>query len=341
MFLPLYFLFFHLILIQEKTLQETKFTPFYQAKPLPSFFKSQNKTIHQKVSSKEQAEFIMSVVTGNQRGFNKTSLAPLIKKFNLIHLMTPSGLHLTVVLFLFFLLIKKRKHRLIILFVAYGVLSYYQIFLPIKRIITLRLFSLLLHKHLSPLKIFFGGFIFDLLLGSYHDSPVSFYFSMLFLGIIYDYQEKPIYPLWINFFIAQCLIHCFFDTPFFAASILINSALLFYFPFFFLLSLFVYLLPCTILIKTHSFFFQYFVSFLHFFDQVIWDQYSLNISFITITLLVIITYFPYQRKIFFILLFLNANYLNIVDKDLWTTQKERDLFPHSQKNKGIDKKVIF
>ena len=157
---------------------------------------------------------------------------------------------------------------------------------------------------------------------------------MLFLGIIYYHKEKPIYSLSGGFCVAQAIVCHYFESPFYLASIFLNTLLGISFPFLFLLSLLCYLFPITWFLKIHFKLYGYFIDLLKLFDTAPWDQWALSISSLTIILLISAVYFSKKRKFLCVLLVLNANHLNILDKEKWMMIKEKDLFPHSKTRAG-------
>lgn len=157
------------------------------------------------------------------------------KTLALAHVFTPSGFHLSAVLWPILLLFRKRKHKVALLsFIGAALL-----FLPgqsaLKRMTMVKLF-----QEFMGLK---GGFLLalaiDILFGSFSGSPLGFTYSFLFLGIIYSGAKGITVFVW--FFLAQLLIAfvqgshisplLLIISPFINSTLALFLPLLFFFAF--------------------------------------------------------------------------------------------------------------
>ncbi len=118
----------------------------------------------------------------------------------LAHIFTPSGFHLSALLWPVMLFLKKRKQKIGLLsFITCGL-----IFVPGQSALK-RMTLVKLGQQFLGLKTgFLFAFFLDILWGSFSDSPVGFTYSFLFLGIIYSGIKGISVFIW--FFVAQILI---------------------------------------------------------------------------------------------------------------------------------------
>jgi len=186
---------------------------------------------------------------------HKNLLLPTIKKsyqmLNLIHLFSPSGLHLSSALFLFLpfsWMGKKSKQiatlmKLFLLILLFFIPKFYALkrmaFLKIGQILNIK-FNL----NLEPLYIFFLVFIIDLTFGTFKYSPVGFLISFLFIGllIINNHRAKIVMIFYLIF--AQMICSTFLKQPFYPLSIFFSL---------FLTSVFVVIFPVVIALFILSF----------------------------------------------------------------------------------------
>ncbi len=160
----------------------------------------------------------------------------IYKKLNLIHLFTPSGLHLVPISFLARAFLNKYIHILIIFF-GYLLLLGTNNLMSLERIFSLKLFYLFLKNlNCSITSVFLIAMICNLLTGNFETSTLSFVFSFLFLGSVISGEN--IKEISLNLYISNLLISYFFiGTVNFIApifGIIISSIFTFLYPFLFL-----------------------------------------------------------------------------------------------------------
>lgn len=135
--------------------------------------------------------------------------APLAKwmkeryqRLGLSHLFTPSGFHISAVLFPFMKIIPGKFHLFLILFLGLGVS-----FLPgmgaLKRMLLIKGHQKVLGLHLG----FILALLLDMFWGSFQNGALSFTYSFLFIGIIYSRARGLSLIVWI--FLGQILIAYF------------------------------------------------------------------------------------------------------------------------------------
>ena len=181
---------------------------------------------------------LRSYVLGDKRKLGR-SLKWAHKVLTIQHLFTPSGLHLSSIFLLILPLLKKLSPRIrwfisLTLFIL-------PLFLPgfwaIKRICLLRILKLFFTR-LSWFSVFLIAFTLDFFWGTFDQSPLSFCFSFLFLGLIFSLEGKDGGSLPLVLFTGQILISFFWQSllnPFgIFIGQLISLIFSFLFPFFFI-----------------------------------------------------------------------------------------------------------
>lgn len=152
--------------------------------------------------------FYQAAQTGNKSGLRRKYKIAL-KEFGLIHLLTPSGIHLSSILGLFLLFLPRRYHigifclTLLIFVTTSGLYS-------LKRVLYFQIITFFLKGKYKNQIGFFLTFILDALLGGYLASPLSYAYSFLFWGVII-FSDKGFSQITINLFWAQ-LISIYFGT---------------------------------------------------------------------------------------------------------------------------------
>ncbi|MFG1556410.1 ComEC/Rec2 family competence protein [Halobacteriovorax sp. FRX-2] len=173
--------------------------------------------------------FYRSVLTGQKWGLDK-ELKRKLAHLNLLHLMTPSGLHLSS-LFLIFYFLRRRYPRFSNLVELTLCLGFY-FFLPgyysFRRVALIRSFFILnkvRETNYSKMQIFLFFLTTDFFFGTYRYSPLSFYLSTLFLGLIFSIKEYRIYKMYLLFFVAQLFIAHKFTGVIYPVTIILSPLL--------------------------------------------------------------------------------------------------------------------
>ncbi len=177
-----------------------QFQPYFKAQPT---YKLKRFEEAKKIASPKDLELLElweSMLTGRSAPVSKW-IKEQYKSLGLNHLFTPSGFHLSAVMMPFMKLIKIKSVQFWILFlVGMGIFSLVGQG-ALKRMVLVKL-----NQHWLGQKMgFVVALILDILCGSFADSPLSFCYSFLFLGIIYSGRNFLV--LW--FFFAQSLIAYF------------------------------------------------------------------------------------------------------------------------------------
>lgn len=200
------------------------------------------RSVKQSFENKATFYFYRSVVTGQKWGLDK-SLKKKLSHLNLVHLMTPSGLHLSSLFLIFFLL--RRKYPRLSNFIELPLCLGFYFFLPgyysFRRVALIRSFFILntlRGTNYSKGLIFIFFLLTDYFFGTYRFSPLSFYLSTLFLALIFSIKEFRVYKMYLLFFVAQLFIAHKFSGVMYIATIVLSPLLTtiftFIYPFIFL-----------------------------------------------------------------------------------------------------------
>lgn len=177
-----------------------QFNPYFKAQ---RSFKLSRFEEAKKIVEPEELELLElweSMLTGRSAPVSRW-IKDQYKSLGLNHLFTPSGFHLSAVMLPFMKLIKNKTYHLWVLLLIAGGIFCMQGQGALKRMALIKL-----NQQLFGQK---AGFIFalclDILFGSFMESPLSFVYSFMFLGIIYSGNGW----LFLWFFFAQSLIAYF------------------------------------------------------------------------------------------------------------------------------------
>ncbi|WP_084710395.1 ComEC/Rec2 family competence protein [Bacteriovorax sp. BAL6_X] len=244
-------------------------------------------------NKKHDFYFYRSVLTGQKWGLDK-ELKRKLTHLNLLHLMTPSGLHLSS-LFLIFYFLRRRYPRLSNLVELTLCLGFY-FFLPgyysFRRVALIRSFFILnktRETNYSKMQIFIFFLVTDFFFGTYRYSPLSFYLSTLFLGLIFSIKEYRIYKMYLLFFVAQLFIAHKFTGVIYPATIILSPLLT---------SIFTLIYPILFFNLFFIEYFNYAQWFISAYTELIKLSYDLAqaLGFIHINFLILIGVIIYSQK---------------------------------------------
>lgn len=191
---------------------------FYRSSPTLKFqnFAQAKKTLNPK--DQELLELWESMLTGRSAPL-ATWMKSRYQQLGLNHLFTPSGFHLSAVLWPLMKFLPSPKHQILVLIlIALGLLC-----VPgqgaLKRMVQVKI-----HQKTFGFKFgFISALLMDVLFGSFQDGALSFSYSFLFLGIVYSGIKG--FRLILLFFLGQVLL-AFFQDAALSPLILIFSPLL-------------------------------------------------------------------------------------------------------------------
>jgi len=230
--------------------------PFAQDKPpakkaLPAFIKAQHRDFKDGFQSPQNANVLWAFLTGEKAGITPRAQ----KSFNdleLGFLFSPSGIHLSALLALFFLgrklKIPKSRHKKKFQYLQWILLlsAYFLPYLAVKRIICLRFLMLLqrLFKKRIPIEaLLVVTFLISFLFGHFAESPLGFILSFLYMGTFIGLRDQARPTILLGLFSTHLIICFFSGNEVSLISLVLNLPLI---------ALFSFLLP---------FFYLYFLSF--------------------------------------------------------------------------------
>lgn len=143
-----------------------------------------------------------SILTGRSAPLSRF-MKERYQRLGLNHLFTPSGFHLSAVLFPFLKFLKNSKQQLVMLLLIGTGLFFLPGLGALKRMLMIKASQNLLGLHLG----FAVAMILDVFFGTFQNSALSFTYSFLFLGIIYSGLHGVALIFW--FFIGQVTLAYF------------------------------------------------------------------------------------------------------------------------------------
>jgi hypothetical protein len=193
-----------------------QFRPFFKSEPtikLEAFTKAKALVTKEELDLLELWE---SMLTGRTAPVAKW-IKEKYKTLGLNHLFTPSGFHLSAVLMPVMKLIKSSRWQLLILLLLTAGIFTLRGQGALKRMALIKVNQ----RWLNQKSGFLLAMVMDMLGGSFFDSPLSFTYSFLFLGLIYSGNRW----LFLWFFFAQALI-AYFQGELISPLIMLFSPLL-------------------------------------------------------------------------------------------------------------------
>ncbi len=203
--------------------------PFRDKPPL--FMGHQTEVLHH-FESRRIARIYNAISTGNKTGISY-KISKRFKKMGIYHLFTPSGIHLSSLLLLLspILYLLRRKSRIYSFFIDLCILALVCTLQEMHSLKRIALLGLILRNakfkgnrpslFISFIATFFIAYIF----GSYHQSPLSFIYSFLFLGVICASEGKPKYSIPIALFGAQLIVAYHQLSPIYWTNIILSPIL--------------------------------------------------------------------------------------------------------------------
>ncbi len=192
--------------------------PYYRSEKvlkLESFQKARNKVQGKDL---ELLKLWESILTGRSAPLSEI-MKEHYQALGLNHIFTPSGFHLSAVLFPFMKIIPKQNFQLIFLMLIGGFFFTLPGLMALKRMVLIKSSQKIVGIRIG----FIIGLMMDVFFGSFQTGALSFTYSMLFLGIVYSGLEGLSLILW--FFIAQVIL-AYFQNSDISLLILLFSPLL-------------------------------------------------------------------------------------------------------------------
>lgn len=165
------------------------------------------------MTANKEYSLSQALITGQSKLIPKTMYIKL-KRLNLLHLFTLSGIHLTTLLTFLGFFIKRRWLILVFGCSFFWIDSYF----ALKRMLLLRILSI----KLSNLQSFWIVFGLDFLFGTYRLSPFSFIFSFSCLGILITSQSQSKLAVAIEIMLMQFFLGYWISQSIYPLSFLAN-----------------------------------------------------------------------------------------------------------------------
>lgn len=212
------------------------------------------KIIKVKTNISQGKAFYIAAQTGDKTSLHSKNKIAL-KEFGLIHLLTPSGIHLSSILGIFLIFLPRKFHIGIFLFALILVLNQPGLF-SLKRVLYFQIISFFLKGSHKNQISFVLTFLLDALLGGYNLSPLSYAYSFLFWGVII-FTNGGFAAIALNLFLAQLIAIYFTSSSINFFSIIINPIITTLYSFLFPMFSFNYWVvdsdwATDLIIKTHS-----------------------------------------------------------------------------------------
>lgn len=214
----------------------------YEVASLNPYFKAEKTLKLQSFSEVKQRvpaedmdllELWESILTGRSAPLSRL-MKDKYKELGLNHIFTPSGFHLSAVLFPIMKIMKSPKLQLGFLLILGSAMYFLPGFGALKRMILIKANQNIFSLHVG----FLSALLLDMFFGTFQTSPLSFTYSFLFIGIIYSGLRGLGLIIW--FFFAQILIAYFQGND-------ISLLLLIFSPF--LNFIFTFLMPVLFLLS--------------------------------------------------------------------------------------------
>jgi len=222
----------------------------------PTFFRSKKVTATGVFFDKKDPALFNAYVLGYKQG-----LARAIKKahqiLHLMHLMTPSGLHFSAFLLLFWPLTFLGKKGSVLKKIVITIVCLGSFLLPgfnsLKRMAgfnLLKIFPTRFCSSLNYFRLFWIVFLVDFVFGSFWQFKLSFSFSFLFLGILLSQKSLSLKELTLSLYAGQLISSFFMHTQYYLAGPILGMLFTFFFGPYFILSLILKLLSIAFDWKT-------------------------------------------------------------------------------------------
>lgn len=227
-------------------------------------------------------------ILGDKSGITYSQKKDL-KSLGALHLLTPSGLHLSSFmgfLTLLLVLLKREKLKLPILIIAGIALLFLPTFYSLKRTLFFSILGLALYEKWGftgkSKLIFIFVFMGDFLFGSFNESPLSFTFSYLFFGTFIALSRFGYKTLFTSLFLNQILISYFLVEKFYLIGPLFGFLLTSLFSFLFPIGLILFPVDLLTNFSPSSFIFSSFLNLVHLFAQLAMEGPVVMISLCTV-----------------------------------------------------------
>lgn len=215
--------------------------------------------------SDDTIALLTATITGDKKKLNKTTKNNF-KKYGLLHLLTPSGLHLSSLFFIKFL---RPSALFIFLSFVFIVLSRYESYHSMERVLMFKLLYILAKKYqfLTLNIIFILTISISMVLGHFQTNPFSFIYSFIFWATVLIFKDSKLkLILFLN--ISLHISSAFYNEPTQISSIFINFFFTSIYTMYFPLMLVLHFCQISFLQSINDFTLNLFTTFLNVFSEV-------------------------------------------------------------------------
>lgn len=184
------------------------------APSLPHVLREHKSKIKNHFEKRESANIFFSFITGDKSGITPNTKKKF-KAINLSFILTPSGIHLGLVMGIFSYLLSfipykniRRISKITILIATFFIPQFY----ALKRLAVMRLLFIINFKFKwkIPLEyIFYITFLIALFLGHFNASPIGFIYSFLYIGTFFSLGDRSRIFLIAGIFSTQIILGLF------------------------------------------------------------------------------------------------------------------------------------
>jgi hypothetical protein len=215
---------------------------------LPEVIRNYHFDIKDSFKKRENANLLIMYITGTKEKISHHTNKNW-REAHLTHLLSPGGLHLSVIIAVLFYFFKRRKKQKTsfhkkgeILFLC--LLLLLDGFLSLKRLAVFRLIVIGKKQFHLPLPIewiLFIVFLWALAVGHFQHSPLGFLYSFSYLGTFIFLRHEPRMRLILGIFLIELIMSLFLSHRLSFLAILFNFFFIFLFELLFILSLIFYM----------------------------------------------------------------------------------------------------
>ena len=186
-----------------------------------SYLKNHHKVLQDHTEQRNGAALLYAIVTGNNKKISKQRLKSY-KNMGIMHLLTPSGLHLGSLLWIQ----KFIPPKIFLVTLSLLTILFFNLsgFYPLKRIFIFKWLKEIRFLSSNEL-IFYATFIIDLLIGFYSKSPFSTLLSFLFWGTILTHKKYVDWSLAYKLGLGLMLVSLIFNQNLSALAFILNPLL--------------------------------------------------------------------------------------------------------------------
>jgi competence protein ComEC len=289
--------------------------------------------LNTKIYTKKSIGLARSSIAGDKSSLDR-NIKLVLKRYGLLHLLTPSGLHLSSIL----IWSANTYFFIAIYFFALYMLVPHSSYNSMERVLIFKIINILQYKwkSISLESTFIITFIISFLIGHYQNSPYSYLFSLLFWGTILIFRRsklKIIFYLNLSLYISSSLTGDLISP----SSLVINPLLTLIYSTYFPILILSSISQIELLNKLNNLFLEIFIDFVSVIST--YDPFpSIDIPLFTLLLFYSLLQFKYKKIAFVVLSY--CSYSLIPNANLLEKSKVINL-GHQQEILKVKKGEIY